>query len=73
MSDQEQKINVDGVAVPISVAGDAVRRCIRGIQLIDKLLSNQGFASGDDLKQIKAGLTGKDREQNVASSGPART
>lgn len=70
MSDQEEmKINVDGVAVPISVAGDAVRRCIRGIQLIDRLKSTQGFASADDLKQIRAGLTGDDHDENVASSG----
>jgi hypothetical protein len=68
---EEMKINVDGVAVPISVAGDAVRRCIRGIQLIDRLITTQGFASREDLKGIKAGLTGDDRDENVASSGSA--
>lgn len=67
----EMKINVDGVAVPISVAGDAVRRCIRGIQLIDKLKATQGFASKEELEQIRKGLTGEDQDENVASSGPA--
>ena len=62
------KINVDGVAVPISVAADAVRRCIRGIQLIDKLKSTQGFASVEDLALIRAGLTGEDQDENVASA-----
>jgi hypothetical protein len=72
-TDGELKINVDGVPVPISVAGDAVRRCIRGIQLIDRLSSEQGFASKDDLKKIRDGLTGDDRDENVASSGAAIT
>lgn len=72
MTTDEQKINVDGVAIPISVAGDAVRRCIRGIQLIDRLKSSQGFASAHDLTIIRAGLTGEDREPNAPSSGVAR-
>lgn len=69
---EEQKINVDGVAVPISVAGDAVRRCIRAIQIIERLVGGQGFASKSELLEIKAGLTGEDQDTNVASSGPAR-
>lgn len=64
----EQRINVDGVAVPFSVAGDAVRRCIRGIQAIDKILSQQGFAAREDLLAIRKGLTGDDHDQ-VASAG----
>lgn len=72
MTDEELKINVDGVAVPLSVAGDAVRRCVRGINVIDRLLSSQGFASKDELQQIRRGLTGEDQDENVASSGPAR-
>lgn len=69
---EEMKINVDGVAVPISVAGDAVRRCIRAIQIIDKTIATQGFASAEELKLIRKGLTGEDQDENVAASGPAR-
>jgi hypothetical protein len=65
----EQCINVDGVPVPISIAGKAVRRCIRGIQIIDKTISTQGFASKEDLLAIRAGLTGEDQD-TVASAGP---
>lgn len=67
---QEQRILVDGVPVPVSVAGKAVRRCIRGIQLIDRTIDTQGFASKEDLLAIRAGLTGEDVD-TVASSGPA--
>lgn len=73
MADEELKINVDGVAVPLSVAGDAVRRCVRGIQLIDRLISTQGYASKEELQQIRKGLTGENQDENVASSGPARS
>lgn len=72
MTDEELKVNVDGVAVPLSVAADAVRRCVRGINVIDRLISGQGFASLDELKLIRRGLTGEDQDENVASSGPAR-
>jgi hypothetical protein len=55
---EEQKILVDGIPVPISMAGAAVKRCITAIQIIDGLLK-QGFASEDDLEKVKAGLTGE--------------
>jgi hypothetical protein len=69
VTENEQKILVQGIPVPISVAGEAVSRCIRGIQLIEKLINVQGFASRDDLLQIKRGLTGEDVDENVASAG----
>ena len=73
MTDEEMKINVDGVPVPISVAGDAVRRCIHAINLIDKIIRTQGFASKEELTAIKRGLTGETQDENVATSGPARS
>lgn len=69
---EEQKILVQGIPVPLSVAADAVTRCIRGIQLIDKLVNTQGFASRDDLATIRAGLTGDDHD-TVSSAGPPIT
>ncbi len=65
---EEQKILVNGIPVPLSVAADAVSRCIRGIQLIDKLVNTQGFASKEDLQLIRKGLTGDDTD-TVASAG----
>jgi hypothetical protein len=67
---EEQRISVDGVPVPISEAAKAVKRSIRAIQIIDKLLQTQGFASGNELRQIRKGLIGEDVDQNVASAGP---
>lgn len=55
----EQCIEVNGVPVPLSMAGAAVSRCIRAIQATDRLLQ-QGFASADDLRALKRGLTGED-------------
>jgi hypothetical protein len=55
----EQVILVGGVPVPLEMAGKAVARCIRAIQIIDGMI-NQGFASAEDLKQVRAGLTGED-------------
>lgn len=63
---EEQAIIVDGIPVPISMAGAAVRRCIRAIQISDALIK-QGFASEDDLRQLRAGLTGENEDQNVAT------
>lgn len=55
----EPMIEVRGIPVPLSMAGAAVSRCIRAIQITDKLIQ-QGFASVDDLRALKAGLTGDD-------------
>lgn len=63
----EPKILVNGVPVPIDIAGKAVSRCIRGIQHIDRIIATQGFASEDDLRTIRAGLTGEDKD--IASGG----
>lgn len=56
----EHTVDVDGISVPADMAAKAVRRCIAGIQAIDKIISTQGFASEKDLKVIRAGLTGED-------------
>jgi hypothetical protein len=63
---EEQKILVGGIPIPISMAGKAVSRCIRAIQITDELLK-QGFAGEEDLQKLRAGLTGEDEEQNVAT------
>lgn len=55
----EPMIEVGGVAVPLSMAGAAVGRCIRAIQIVDKLLA-QGFASKEDLEALKRGLSGEE-------------
>lgn len=65
---EEQAIVVDGIPVPISMAGAAVKRCIRAIQLIDALKS-QGFASEEDLLVIRAGLTGEDEHIAPVAEG----
>jgi hypothetical protein len=65
---EEQAIIVDGIPVPISMAGAAVRRCIRAIQLIDALKS-QGFASEEDLLVIRAGLTGENEDNAAPAEG----
>lgn len=64
---QELRINVNGIAVPPEMAAAAVKRCIRAIQIIDKLLP-QGFAAEEDLRRIRAGLTGEDQDA-VADAG----
>jgi hypothetical protein len=62
MSEQpEQVILVGGVPIPLDMAGKAVARCIRAIQITDALI-RQGFASEDDLRQLRAGLTGEDED-----------
>lgn len=66
---EEQKILVNGIPVPISLAAQAVSRCIRGIQLIDQVIAKQGFAAKEDLLQIRAGLAGENHDENVASAG----
>lgn len=66
-TENEIHIAVNGIPVPASMAAAAVKRCIRAIQIIDKLIP-QGFASEDDLRSIRAGLTGEDQEQNVADA-----
>lgn len=58
MNEEEQTINVEGVPVPLSMAGAAVSRCISAIQITDRLIS-QGFASKEDLQSLRAGLTGE--------------
>lgn len=63
----EQTIEVGGVPVPLSMAAAAVSRCIRAIRITDALLA-QGFASEQDLRALRAGLTGEDVEQNVAEA-----
>lgn len=55
----EPTIEVSGVPVPLSMAGTAVTRCIRAIQITDGLI-RQGFASEEDLRALRAGLTGED-------------
>lgn len=55
----EPMIEVGGVPVPLSMAGAAVARCIRAIQIVDELIK-QGFASKEDLENLKRGLTGED-------------
>lgn len=64
MSD-EQCIEVNGVPVPLSMAGAAVARCITAIQVTDRLI-RQGFASKDDLVTLKRGLTGEDADKAAA-------
>lgn len=71
MPDDELKIAVNGIPVPASMAAEAVKRCIRGIQITDKLI-RQGFASEDDLRLLRSGLTGEDRDENVSDSGAVR-
>jgi hypothetical protein len=63
----EPTIEVGGVPVPLSMAAAAVGRCIRAIQVVDALLV-QGFAGEDDLRKLRASLTGEDTDQNVAEA-----
>jgi hypothetical protein len=65
----EQVILVGGVPVPLEMAGQAVARCIRAIQIVDGLL-NQGFASEDDLVALRAGLTGEDKMTEGTKDAP---
>lgn len=67
----EPTINVNGVPVPLSMAGKAVARCIRAIQIVDELLP-VGFAGEDDLKRIRAGLTGEDELIEGTKDAPVR-
>lgn len=70
MSDQqEQVILVGGVPVPLDMAGKAVARCIRAIQITDGLIV-QGFASKEDLEQIRRGLTGEDELTDGTKDAP---
>jgi hypothetical protein len=64
----EQKILVDGIPVPLSMAGAAVGRCIRAIQITERLIQ-QGFASQDDLEALKRGLTGEDQDNAAPAEG----
>ena len=61
----EQHIEVNGVPVPLSMAGAAVARCITAIQVTNRLIS-QGFASKEDLEALKRGLTGEDVDETSA-------
>jgi len=69
MDEQEQVIEVNGVPVPLSMAGAAVARCIRAIQIADKLIA-QGFASEEDLRALRAGLTGEDMDNTGTKDAP---
>jgi len=64
----EGAILVDGIPVPISMAGAAVSRCIRAIQITDTLIK-QGFAGEDDLRALRAGLTGENEDTAADAEG----
>lgn len=68
MSEDEQHIEVGGVPVPLSMAGAAVSRCIRAIQITDRLIA-QGFASEEDLRALRDGLTGEDVDPAAPAEG----
>lgn len=69
MEEQEPSIVVNGIPVPISMAGAAVSRCIRAIQITEKLIQ-QGFASVEDLEALRAGLTGEDVDTTATKDAP---
>lgn len=69
MTEPEPSILVNGVPIPVSMAGKAVARCIRAIQIIDKVIGTQGFASKSELEQIKRGLTGEDEDNAAPAKG----
>jgi hypothetical protein len=71
MTDEQQEptINVGGVPVPLSMAGAAVSRCIRAIQITEALIA-QGFASKEDLEALRAGLTGEDVDTAGTKDAP---
>lgn len=64
----EGAILVGGIPVPLSMAGAAVSRCIRAIQITDSLIK-QGFASEDDLRSLRAGLTGENEDGAAPAEG----
>lgn len=64
----EGSILVGGVPVPLSMAGEAVSRCILAIQMTERLIS-QGFADKDDLTNLRAALTGETSEPDVSAEG----
>ena len=62
---EEGAILVGGVPVPLSMAAEAVSRCILAIQITERLIA-QGFASEEDLIALRAGLTGEDKDEAAA-------
>jgi hypothetical protein len=69
VEEQEPTINVGGVPVPLSMAGAAVSRCIRAIQIVDGLIQ-QGFASAEELQGLRDGLTGEDVDNAGTKDAP---
>lgn len=60
--ESEVFINLDGIPIPGSMAAKAVRRCIGAINMVDRIIQQQGFAAEDDLRDIRDVLTGEAEE-----------
>lgn len=68
MTDENEiYINLDGIPIPGSMAAKAVRRCIKGINHIDRLINKQGFASEEDLLAVRADLSGESEDAGNAN------